>query len=423
LGGKSNIRDGNLYDDTIHYNWGTNEGVEGLDTGVLNQTTIQLFTAQLLGKPTATIEDLANVLRAQAAGQLDDVVDADLIIRFFQSGFGIAPDVRMEAGLLRFIPNDLGEGVRWDNRMNWSTQDLPGFAGLDSVDLGGNDVVFGGNVTIDELEFGPNGALHVLHGKLTVSGGLETGSEAATLDVGKAGQLWTEGGRGTGTLDIDVTGGRFANTGNFRMDSDLTASGGQTLLGVDGARYAVTNGSRLEVEGDAMVGFDGAANGQSILGLGREGTLAFTAKDGKLGTIEEFRSGAFGDDPAVMSGADLGGGRLEIDLTELVDAVGHLHAPRCRRTHRRLLEHRHHGPRCGRGARDRLRDGRGLARPVGGCRATSVKTVGNEGSVRRGRGGALERRRRGDYGLGSSPTGSMPLLATPGARPNTATAR
>ncbi len=322
FGGKSNIRGNNLYEDTIHYNWGANDGVEGLDPAILNQTTIQLFTAQLLGKPNATIQDLAKVLRAQADGQLDDVVDADLIVRFFQSGFGIAPDVRMEAGLLRFIPDELGEGVRWDNRMNWSTKDLPGFAGLDSVDLGGNEVIFGGNVKIDELEFGPNGGLHVLHGKLTVSGGLETGAEAAALDVGKAGQVWTEGGRGTGELDIDVTGGRFANTGNFRMDSDLTASGGQTLLGVDGARYAVTNGSRLEIEGDAKVGFDGEANGQSILGLGREGTLAFTAKDGKLGTIEEFRSGAFGDDPAVLSGADLGGGRLEIDLTELVDGAG-----------------------------------------------------------------------------------------------------
>lgn len=314
-----------FYDDTIVWNWGrsADQNVEGLDPAILNQTTIQLFTAQLLGRPNATIEDLAGVLRAQASGALDNMVDADLIIRFFQSGFGIAPDVRVEPGLLRFIPNELGDGVRWDNRLNWSTQDLPGFAGVDSVDLGGNKVVFGGTATVDELEFGPNGGLTVVHGKLTVAGGMETGAEGATLDIGKAGQVWTDGGRGEGTLDIDVTGGRFANTGDFRMNSDLTASGGQTLLGVDNATFAVTNGSRLEIlGGDGKVGFDGEANGISILGVGQEGTLAFTARDGKLGSIEEFRSGALGDETRVWSGVDLGNGRLEIDLSDLVDGAG-----------------------------------------------------------------------------------------------------
>jgi hypothetical protein len=60
----------------------------------------------------------------------------------------------------------------------------------------------------------------------------------------------------------------------------------------------------------------------SILGLGKEGTLAFTAENGKLGSIEEFRSGAFDGAPQVLSGADLGGGKLELDLTELVNASG-----------------------------------------------------------------------------------------------------
>jgi hypothetical protein len=225
--------------------------------------------------------------------------------------------------MIRFIPNELGEGVRWDNRLNWSSGDLPGSVAGDSVDLGGNKVVFGGTVTVDQLEFGPNGGLQFEHGKLTVTGGMETGSQGATLDVNGAGQIWTEGGRGEGVLDIDVTGGRFANTGNFRMNSDLTASGGQTLLGVDDATFAVTNGSRLEIAGDdGKVGFDGAENGISILGIGSGGTLAFSAKGGALGSIEEFRSGALGDAPKVLSGIDLGKGKLELDLTELVEASG-----------------------------------------------------------------------------------------------------
>jgi hypothetical protein len=312
-----------FYDDTIVWNWGAAKYTEGLDPGILNQTTIQTFTAELLGKPNATITDLANYLRAQAEGAFDNVVDADLIVRFFQAGFGIAPDFRLEEGMIRFIPNELGEGVRWDNRLNWSSGDLPGSVAGDSVDLGGNKVVFGGTVTVDQLEFGPNGGLQFEHGKLTVAGGMETGSQGATLDVNGAGQIWTEGGRGEGVLDIDVTGGRFANTGNFRMNSDLTASGGQTLLGVDDATFAVTNGSRLEIAGDdGKVGFDGAENGISILGIGSGGTLAFSAKGGALGSIEEFRSGALGDAPKVLSGIDLGKGKLELDLTELVEASG-----------------------------------------------------------------------------------------------------
>ena len=324
----NNYRDPH-YDDTVVYNWEAatvqawkdnwrDKNIDGLDTNTLDQTTIQLFTAQLLGKPDATISDLADYLRSKADGAFEDVVDADLIIRFFQEGFGLAPDIRAEEGLLRFIPNDLGDGVRWDNRLNWSSQDLPGTQDGDSVDLGGNQVIYGGTTTIDELEFGAGGGLQLEHGKLTVEGGMETSPEGATLDINGAGQLWSEGARGEGVLDIDVTGGRFANTGNFQANSNLTASGGQTLLAVDDATYAVTNGSRLEVVGDdGKIGFDGAENGLAILGLGDEATLAFDVEDGALGTIEEFRSGALGDDTKVQSGADLGGSTLEIDLAGL----------------------------------------------------------------------------------------------------------
>jgi hypothetical protein len=312
-----------FYDDTIIWNWLRNQNVEGLDTGVLNQTTIQRFAAQLLNKPDATINDLAEYLRAQVNGAADDIVDADVINGFFQSGFGIEADVRAESGMIRFIPNELGEGTRWDNRLNWSTQDLPGSVRGDSVDLGGNKVIYGGNTTVNQLEFGPNGGLQLEHGKLTVAGGIETGKDAATLDVNGAGQIWTEGGRGEGKLDIDVTGGRFANTGDFRMNSDATVTGGQALLGVDSARYAVTNGSELEIAGSAgKVGFDGEQNGIAILGIGRDGTLAFSAENGALGSITEFRSGAFENAPRVQSGIDLGGGDLKIDLTKLVATSG-----------------------------------------------------------------------------------------------------
>ena len=309
------------YDDTIVWNWknqdadrfsAQDQNVEGLDTAVLDETTIQNFTAQLLGQSTATIDDLGNYLRAQAEGELDDVVDADLIIRFFQEGFGIAPDIRPGADTLTFVPDELGDGVRWDNRLNWDTEDLPGTYSTDSVDLGGNDVVFGTNATIDTLSFGPDGTLNVYGGKLTLDGGF-TGDEGGSLNVEGAGQVWTEGSDAA-DLDIMVQGGRFANTGDMQ-NANLTADGGQTILATGGAEFDLASSKTLAVfDAAAKVGFDGDNGGIALLDMHEDSTLSFAADNGDLGTIEEFRSGAFGDAPDVQSGVDLGNATLKIDL-------------------------------------------------------------------------------------------------------------
>ncbi len=126
--------------------------------------------------PNAGIPDLADFLRAQADGELDHYVDADLIIDFFQTGFGRRR--RGSPGLpktLRFIPNDLGDGIRWDNRLNWSTEDLPGTVSGDSVDLGGNWVNYGGTSTINDFDLGDGGTLDVTNGRLNVEGQTDTG--------------------------------------------------------------------------------------------------------------------------------------------------------------------------------------------------------------------------------------------------------
>ncbi|MCU0906561.1 MAG: hypothetical protein MUF73_03755 [Rhodobacteraceae bacterium] len=317
-----------FYNDTTVWNWSGQEkpswtnnwrdaNVEGLDPRVLNQTTIQKFTAALLGRETATIADLGTYLRAQANGAFDDVVDSDLIIRFFQAGFGLTPDGRLDAETLRFVPNAVGEGTRWDNRLNWDSGDLPGTVAGDSVHLGGNRVIFSGQTaSVRDLEFGDRGGLSVTSGRLDVLDDLTVNRGVATLQISNVGQVWTEGYDGPGLLDIDQTGGRFVNTGNMRGQVDLTASGGQTVLASDDATFALTAGSRLNIVGDAgEVGFDGEEGGLAILGLGDRSTLAFAARDGRLGTIEEFRSGAFGDAPDVKSGIDLGNADLRIDLT------------------------------------------------------------------------------------------------------------
>lgn len=309
------------YDDTIVYNWAGNTNLGDLDTSVLNQTTIQLFTEQLLGAGNGTIEDLANFLRAQAAdGMYNDTIDADAIIAWFQQGFGLYEAPRSAAETVRFVPDDLGEGVRWDNRLNWSTDDLPGSVTGDSADLGGNTVIFNGNATIDELEFGPEGRLELYGGRLTVAEGMTTSAPGAEVLVSDAGQLWADGHEGE-RLDIDIVDGRFVNTGALR-DASLTATGGEAVLATGGALFGVSAGETLSLSGGAEAGFDDDDGGMGLLVFEEGSTLELTTGDGALGSIGEFRTGAFGDEPDVLSGIDVGNAALRIDLNGLSAAQG-----------------------------------------------------------------------------------------------------
>jgi len=323
-------KDDPFYDDTIVYNWvgsakydefeERSQNHEGLDRDVLDETTIQNFTAQLLGKEDATIADLADVLRAQADGALDDVVDADLIIAYFQQGFGVDVNIRSEAEVLRFVPNDLGDGVRWDNRINWTTEDLPGTQDGDSVDLGGNWVQYGGTTTIEDLDFGSGGTLNVTHGKLEVADHIATGEAGGEFSIDSAGQVWVDGYTDKDVLTINAEGGRFANTDLLTGTVDVNVSdNAQVILASDGADFVLNEDSSLEITGgDAKVGFDGQDGDTGVLLLADDATLSFTAEDGELSTIEEFRSGAFeGAAPDIQSGINLGNANLELNLDSL----------------------------------------------------------------------------------------------------------
>lgn len=318
-----------LYNDTIIYNWldadaiaeGVDDGVniEGLDTAVLDQTTIQNFTAQLLGQETATIQDLSAYLREHSDDAFDGMSDAEMIIAFFQAGFGIAPDIRMEADTLRFVPNDLSDGIRWDNRLNWDTEDLPGTMDGDSVDLGGNWVQYGGTTTIEDFAFGSGGELRVSHGKLTIEGETTAGDWGGQFDISSAGQVWMNGYADDDQLDITLDGGRFANTGDIEGATSFDIEDGEAILATDDAAITFADGDYLHMVGDdADVGFDGDAGGVATLSLDGGGILSFEADDeGDLGTIEEFTSGAFGtDDPNIQSGVNLQDGILQVVLDD-----------------------------------------------------------------------------------------------------------
>lgn len=315
------------FDDTIVYNWlasergqsrSPNRNAEDLDRAVLDQTTIQNFTAALLGKDKATIADLANFLRAQASGKLDHVVDADLIINFFRAGFGLETDLRDQAQMLRFSPDDRGEGMRWDNRLNWSTDDLPGTQDGDSVNLAGNKVLFGAQtVTVDDFIFGRFGELKVTSGRLNIDGEISVANKTgADMTVDRSGQVWVDGYHDRGLLRLDVDGGRFANTGEFAGKIGMRVEGGaQAILATEGASLDLRRGDVLSVVGTkAKVGFDGATGDDAVLRLHDGSRLAFQSTKDGLGKISEFRSGALGETSDVTSGVKLDGS-LRVNLT------------------------------------------------------------------------------------------------------------
>ena len=315
------------YDDTIIYNWmsseaaaklqSTNTGVQGLDGATLNQATIQKFAAQLLGKETATIADLAGYLRDQADGKLDKVVDADVINQFFQTAFlmvGAEQLAAAQEATARFAPDDRGDGMRWDNKLNWSTGEVPD-AG--TIDLGGNRVLYSARTTdVDDFVFGNFGQFKVSSGRINIDGDISVGDKGALLQITNAGQVWIAGYRDADLLKIHADGGRFANTGAFVGKTELEIGGdAQALLATAGNSFDLKRNSILTVESsDAKVGFDGDDGSAAVLRMHDGSTTRFIADADGLGQIREFRSGAFGESSDVASGVILNG-TLRINLT------------------------------------------------------------------------------------------------------------
>ncbi len=323
------------YDDTITYNWDSrrtfeqgdtnDKNTQNVNTAIADQTTIQLYAAALLDKPDATIADLADHLRKDLGSALPGQTDADLIAAYFREGFGVGvEDPGAGAQTFTFVPNDLGGGIRWDNRLNWDQDTLPGMDDGDSVRLAGNWVNYGGTTVIDQFDFGSGGRLHVGHGYLSVEGEMTAGESGAMLSVDGAGQFWTDGYTDDDLLDIDVRGGRFANTGDFSGNVDLTITDGQAILASQGGNFDLGGASRLVIGGEnTRTGFDGTDGDTAVLRFEDGAVLGFSAQDGSLGTISEFRSGFYGtQDTNIQSGVNLGMANLHLDLSGLQNAGG-----------------------------------------------------------------------------------------------------
>ncbi len=325
------------YNDTIVYNWGSgggggtlesaaNANIQGKNPAVLDQTTIQTYAAKLLGQPKASIADLADHLRDHGHAPRAGLSDAELIVRYFQDGFDLDYAGATAPAAMRFVPNPLAEGTRWDNRLNWQVDQIPQ-DGSD-VDLAGNWVQYGGTATLSHLDLGRGGQLAVSNGYLEVTGALNNAGDDSAIHLSRAGQLVLNSFLDSDTLELNVNGGRFANAGQIAGQITLTSSGGQSLLALGGAQFDLTAGSHLTISGsDASVGFDGTGGAAALLRLHPGATLEYVADLGGFSTLQEFRSGMFDQDGThAQSGVDLGGAALALDVAALGDigTSGHL---------------------------------------------------------------------------------------------------
>ncbi|WP_299681807.1 PA14 domain-containing protein [uncultured Roseobacter sp.] len=323
-----------FYDDTKVLNWlgadpvrwkdaAMDRNLDGTDVDQAMQTTIQRYADQLTDGQEATIDGLMDYILSLSGTAFDDLVSASDIVDYFQNGFGIALDSTTDVKAHRFIPNDLGDGIRWDNGINWDSGELP--TDGDQVDLGGNWVNYGMLTTrIDDLDLGAGGRLSVSSGLLEVRDVLATGGADGRVLVDGSGQFWADGYTAGGELQVDVAGGRFVNTDKLTGDLQmLVRDNAQAILATDKASMVLSKDSELRIEGsDAKVGFDGDSSGNAILQMEDDASLSFVADADGFSTLEEFRSGAWDQTGSpVRSGVSLDG-TLQIDLSAYQGGAG-----------------------------------------------------------------------------------------------------
>lgn len=226
-------------DDSIVHNWGgeTRNAVAPVEQ--MNATTAQLLAQHLTGE--ASLKALFAWARSQPVS-----VAVRTALDYFRSGYGAEIALpRKKSETLVFRPDARGEGYRWDNRLNWSTGDLPGNlaheAGTaqDSVDLNGNFVRFGGlQTSVAQLRLA-GGTLDVTSGKLAVGRIQDEGA----IVIRDSGQLWTGGNAG---VAYTLRGGRLV-LGRTEILGDMAVSGNAQLrLGPDAT---LPKGRTLRIDG------------------------------------------------------------------------------------------------------------------------------------------------------------------------------
>ncbi|MBL3594283.1 hypothetical protein JMM63_01615 [Rhodovulum sulfidophilum] len=320
--------------DLVCANWGSVENPDynpgSLDLSNINNATLfRWYDAQRGNAPDTTTDplDIYWWLRGHEGPEIKALVRS--FVTFMQAPLGIVPTWRTSASGCSFVPDLAEDGCRWDNTNNWGRDLIPGSFAGDTAALNGHKVFYQlDTLTVAGLDLGAGGHLHAVNGRLNVSAApVCTGSGAITVD--ESGQVWVNGYTDTDPLTVTVKGGRFANTGTFSGPADIHVDGStdpygkaEFLCAYGAASMTVTSGRKMEIVGSGpRVGFDGTGGMQARLSFESGAVLSFVAKEGRLATIREFRSGVNGTaTPDVVSTVALGGAALMLDLTGV--AVG-----------------------------------------------------------------------------------------------------
>ena len=178
---------------------------------------------------------------------------AEVLVEYFQKGFGIWPGRRTEPMTVAFTAKG-GDQVRWDNWRNWSTGDLP--INGDAVRLDGHEVYYSGTLDLKSLDLGDGGVLRIHQGRLTLAepDALAAGPQGGDVHLDRSGYLILNGCASDSPIDFFVRNGRLENRGNVdaRSKFRIEARGGELRLAGGGNTLSLGSGSSLRLIGHSV---------------------------------------------------------------------------------------------------------------------------------------------------------------------------
>lgn len=260
------------FDDTLVYAWvdNANANLGSATTADLDDATVEEYAKVWLSNPSATRADFIAGLRALE----DPWTQHQSIMDYFRQKTAKYVAPRAVATTLTFAPDELGRTPGWraDNRLDWSTGDLPGTVAGDSINLDGYDVHFGRNPKNTMATLGLSSGAAMFHGGLWSFTSV-TADAGARLSLDWSADLRVDGYTGSSKIAADIQGGRLVNTGTWSGACDLNIRGeSDVVLAYDSAAYTVPSGSTLTIHGAVpKVGFDGSVAGAASITIA--GTL------------------------------------------------------------------------------------------------------------------------------------------------------
>ncbi len=244
------------YTDTKEWNWYSDPAVnvEGINEVILNSTSLKDYGETVLGLTGIAIEmqTIDYIMQSPDPVGLTDTIRRWALGRFFS----LEPQ-RAGGRVCIFRPNVLkSPGWHWSNWPDWVDGAIPGDVSGDSVQLWGHRTKHYKTPANDIVDIDFGGGSHTQNGgRVTFTNGVRGGGDLITED---AGQVFMSGNIDELT-NIEVKGGRFANTGSLTGIMNLIVRGrGQGLLGWNTSSLSVASGGTIDIRSPfAKVGCDG----------------------------------------------------------------------------------------------------------------------------------------------------------------------